>query len=309
MRERNAVTRFAACLLLLAACSNDTGSGPGGETTRHAIKAGVLANSALTEASGLAHSNKQDDLIWAINDGGSPATLYAVGYDGSDLGEVRMSDLQNVDWEDLASFEYDGKSMLLIADVGDNLGSRSHVTLFIVDEPDPRQQAGALSWQISLRFPDGPRDVEAVTVDSQEGLVYLLAKRTIPAELYSVPLHPADEDETAVVTAKYLGTVASLPQPTERDRKRALLEMNWHWQPTAMEFSRDGNVAVILTYRAAYLYSRQDNEPWLDTLQRTPHVFALGSIKEAEAVTLAGNSIFVTVEAKRAPLYRINPDH
>ena len=296
-------------MLLLAACSNDPGSGPGGETTQHAIETGVLANSALTEASGLAHSNKQDDLIWAINDGGSPATLYAIGHDGSDLGEVGMSDLQNIDWEDLASFEYGGKPMLLIADVGDNFGTRNHVTLFIVDEPDPGQQAGALSWKIPLRFPDGPRDVEAVAVDPMEGLVYLLAKRTIPAELYTVPLHPADNDETAVVTAKYLGTVASLPQPTERDRKRALLEMNWHWQPTAMEFSRDGNVAVILTYRAAYSYSRQDNETWLDALQRTPQVFTLGSVKEAEAVTLVGNSIFVTVEAKRAPLYRINTDH
>ena len=125
----SAVTRFAACLLLLAACSNDSGFGPGNETTQHATKTGVLANSALIEASGLAHSNKQDDLIWAINDGGSPATLYAVGHDGSDLGEVGMSNLQNIDWEDLASFEYDGKSMLLIADVGDNLSLRNHVTV------------------------------------------------------------------------------------------------------------------------------------------------------------------------------------
>ena len=295
------MTRIALCVLLLCACSST-------ETDTHndAIETGVLENPAFGAASGLARAAKHDDRLWVINDGGSEATLYAIGQDGSDHGEVRLTGVNNVDWEDLAAFEFDGRPKLLIADVGDNLGLRDRVTLYVVDEPGPGQSAAEVSWQVSLRYPDGPRDVEAVSVDATEGLVYLLAKRTIPAELYSVRLQPAMNDGTAVISATLLGTIESIPQPTDRDRSRALIEQNWHWQPTAMAFSADRKLAVILTYRAIYLYSRQGNELWFAALQRPPRVFVLDGIKEAESVTLVGNSIFVTVEAAHAPIYRIN---
>jgi len=300
------VKRIALCLLLLSACSGkDTDGHKSDDASRNVIQTGVLENPDISEASGLARTGKHDERLWVINDGGSKAALYAIGQDGSDQGEVRLTGAKNIDWEDLSSFDIKGSPKLLIADVGDNFGMRDHVTLYIVDEPGPGQSIAEVSWQISLRYPDGPRDVEAVSVDAGEGLVYLLAKRTIPAELYSVPLHPAMKDGTAVLTATLLGTIESIPQPTDRDRSRALMELNWHWQPTAMAFSVDGTLAVILTYRAAYLYSRQENESWLATLQREPRVFALNGIKEAESVTLVGNSIFVTVEATHAPVYRI----
>jgi len=293
------VKRIGACLLVLAACSESD------NTFRASIETGRLENAAIGEASGLARSITRDNQLWVINDGGSPATLYAIGFDGSDRGEVAFTGLRNIDWEDLASFESEGRPMLLIADVGDNLGMRDHVMLYVVGEPAPEQHTGRLLWTISLRFPDGPRDVEAVAVDPQEGLAYLLSKRTIPAELYSVPLFPIDNEPTGIVTATYLGTVASIPQPAQSDRNQALFRQDWHWQPTAMEFSADGKLAVVLTYRAAYLYSRHEGQSWVAALQQSPRVFALAGIREAEAATLASASIFVTVEAAHAPLYRI----
>lgn len=300
------MTRIATLLLFLSACASEAPPSTESDNADGGVLlAGALENASITEASGLARSILHDDRLWVINDGGSPAALYAIGYDGSDKGEVQLGDLFNVDWEDLSSFEYKGKPRILIADVGDNLALRSHVNLYVVDEPQQGQLSAGLSWQISLRFPDGPRDVEAVAVDPVEGVVYLLSKRTVPAELYSVPLGAPDESGSSVITATFLGLLESLPQPTPRDLDRALSELNWHWQPAGMAFSGDGQFAVVLTYRAVYLYSRQAGRSWLETLQTTPEVFSLAGVKDAEAITIAGDSIFVTVEATNAPLYRI----
>ncbi len=264
-----------------------------------------MENADIREASGLALSRRQDGRLWTINDGGAGPVLYALSIDGTEHGAVHLANARNVDWEDMASFELDGTPWLLVADVGDNLGKREQVTLYIVAEPDLSTQDAVSSRQINLRYPDGPRDVEAVAVDANEQRVYLLSKRTIPAQLYSVPLATAGSTRSEIVTATYLGTVASIPQPTQDDLDRALVEQDWHWQPTAMDFSADGRMAVILTYPAAYLYDRQNGESWLDALQRPPIRLELGNIKEAEATALGRESIFVTVEARHAPIYRI----
>ena len=157
--------RIAVLLLCLSACDSNTPAADNhGGTSGDVARAGTLTNASINEASGLARSIIRGDRLWVINDGGSPATLYAIGHDGADQGEVNLPELSNVDWEDLSSFELEGTPKLLIADVGDNLGFRSHVNLYVVDEPEQDQHKAGLSWQISLRFPAGPRDVEAVFV-------------------------------------------------------------------------------------------------------------------------------------------------
>jgi hypothetical protein len=106
--------------------------------------------------------------------------------------------------------------------------------------------------------------------------------------------------------AKLLGEVASLPQPTARDLERALPDKIWHWQPTAMDISHNGETVMILTYRGAYLFPRHTGEDWIDALQRPPVPLDLGGIALAEAAAFGykDRSIFVTVEGRRPMLYR-----
>jgi hypothetical protein len=63
-----------------------------------------------------------------------------------------------------------------------------------------------------------------------------------------------------------------------------------------------------MTYGAIYLYDRQPENDWPDRLTRPPLVFSLKNIRNAEAAALSANgeSIFVTVEQKHAPLLRID---
>lgn len=298
--------RVLLCLLCLSACATapeDNAPDPA------IVQVGQLQNSEIYEASGLAHSLRQEGRLWTLNDSGSSAILYALAEDGSDHGSVVLRGARNKDWEDLASFNFNGRPWLLIADVGDNvdnLANRENVSLYIVEEPDPTKGEVTPSRQIDFKYPDGPKDAEAVAVDESSHVAYVLSKRTIPARLYSIPLTADRVGSETVATAKYLGDVDSLPQPTEEDLDQALARKSWHWQPTAMDFSPDGKAAVILTYRAVYLYQRQGDENWIDALQRSPVSFTLGNIKEAEAVSLGDGEVFVTVEATGAPIYRIS---
>lgn len=231
--------------------------------------------------------------------------LHAIGVDGRNQGTLHLDEATNLDWEAVASFALDGKPWLLVADAGDNIATRAHSTLYVVEEPaleDGTDAVASPAWTISFRWPGGPRDCEAVAVDVEGERILLLSKRTIPAVLYELPLR---SKTTEVITATRLGAVDSLPQPTARDLERAAPERNWHWQPTAMDI-RTG-AAVILTYRAVYYFERNSGEPWIEALLKPPTVISLGDLREAEAVAFAedGASVILAVEAPSAPLYRV----
>ncbi len=295
--------RFLSTLLFLSACgaaSHDDAS-----LHRFVTQTGTLQNSDISEASGLARSNRDENILWAINDSGSIPTLYALDKEGGDRGSVRLYNVNNVDWEDLASFESGGTPWLLVADIGDNDGVRSHVTLYFVEEPRLPQENVAPARQISFTYPDGPRDAEAIAVDVEHQQVLILTKRTIPAVLYAVPLQPATDKK---IVANRLGEIASIAQPTREDLERAMPNNDWHWQPTGMDISGDGQSAVILSYRAIYKFRRNAGENWFEALQSTPLRWTLGDLREAEAVAFdaSGQSVFVTVEKRNAPLLRID---
>jgi hypothetical protein len=266
------------------------------------VQTGTLQDAGINEASGLARSNLSEDLLWVINDSGSEPVLHALGIDGSDRGSVRLQNAVNVDWEDLASFEAEGKSWLLVADIGDNAAARKYVSLYLVEEPALPPGGPVTARQIRFVYPDGPRDAEAMAVDVERQQVLILSKRTIPAELYAVPL---DTNANEITIAERLGEVASIPQPTREDLDRALMHNDWHWQPTGMDISADGRSAVILTYRAIYRFRRNAGQSWIAALRSTPASWPLVDIREAEAVSfdVAGLGVFVTVEQRHAPLY------
>ena len=299
-RNRLRSVRFVLLWFALPACSGISGNAE--NQSPDVVQTGTLQNAAIGEASGLARSNLSEDLLWVINDGGSAPVLHAIGTDGSDRGSVRLMNAVNVDWEDLASFEAGGKSWLLVADVGDNAGTREHVSLYLVEEPVLPPGGPVPARQIRFAYPDGPRDAEAVAVDVENQQVMILSKRTIPAALYAVPLQDSEGEATIAVR---LGEVAGIPQPGAEDLEQALANNDWHWQPTGMDISAEGMSAVILSYRAIYRFRRNAGESWIAALQAAPTVHSLGNIREAEAVSfdISGLGVFVTVEQRQAPLY------
>ncbi len=269
---------------------------------------GKLQDKNIGEASGLAASQRRPDVLWTHNDSGAKARIYAIDLAGRSLGRVKLKDAKNIDWEDIASFTLDDTPYLLLADVGDNDNKREHVTLYVVAEPDLNVDAKpelSPAWRIDFTYPGGPRDVEAVAVDSENEQVLLLTKRTAAAELYAVPLRPISDE---LVEATLLGTIDTLPQPTRHDIEFAAKIDNWHWQATGMDIAPDGSAIAIVTYLPAIYLYRRDGD-WLSTLQKPPLRYPL-RLRKPESIAFGADnkSLFVTNEKKHAALLRVDFD-
>jgi hypothetical protein len=189
--------------------------------------AGRIEDADLDESSGLIASRRDTDLLWSHNDSGGEPVLFALSNTGAPRGRVRVAGIANLDWEDMATFEWNGQHWLLIADVGDNAGRRTDCRLHIIAEPDPadlspdRELTLSVAWSLPVRYDDGvARDCESVAVDAAEGVVYLLSKRERPAGLYRLSLHPDPTQPPPAATR--VADVVHIPQP---DALRAMLNL------------------------------------------------------------------------------------
>lgn len=269
--------------------------------------AGEFDNGDISEASGIAASRRSNEILWVHNDSGAKARLYAVDTNGRSRGRIKLEKADNDDWEDLASGVLDGDAVLVVGDIGDNHARRKHVTLYVVTDPDllddGKPELEPLK-RIRVRYPDGPRDAEALAFDTARRRALILTKRDLPPRLYSVPL---TVDDDATIQAEALGAVTTLPRPSRQDIDFAATLDSWHWQPTAMDIAPDESAIVILTYGAVYYYKRSGDEDWTETLQRLPLALDIRRIRDAEAIAFGSDAdtLYLSIEKRHAPLVRI----
>lgn len=220
----------------------------------------------MNEASGLAVSPTNKDLLWVLNDSGCSAELHLSGSDGGERGKVSVKDTKNVDWEDLCSFLYKGKPYLLIADTGDNMSKRTDCSLHIVPEPQLPAAGQVLNgkvsvaWTIRFHYEDGPRDCEAVAVDEKAGKILLMSKRTTPPVLYELPLKP---DQDGILTAKKIGEIP-------RKLPVGMPPIPFGSQPTGLALTPDGSMAAVVTYAGLFVFPRDKGEGWATAFARPP---------------------------------------
>jgi hypothetical protein len=207
LRQRPA--SLAAALLLLAA-ANARGQSPWNTTPAEAHRTGTFSNRGLQESSGVAVSRRAPGLLWTFNDSGNAPWLFASDTLGTDRGTFQVTGARNEDWEAMALAPCDSSACIYLADTGDNFERRSSVRLYRLPEPVVADGAGrrpkptAKAQALEVRFPDGPRDVEAMLVDSQ-ATVYLISKGFLsPVRLYRVP---AEAWQRGRVVADSLGSL------------------------------------------------------------------------------------------------------
>jgi hypothetical protein len=283
-----------AGLLALAGCS--------APNPPFAQLSGVILDTRLSDLSGLAVSRLHPDVLWVLDDGGNPPDLFAIGNRGGVQATFRIAGVDNTDWEDLAAFDLDDRHYLLIADTGDNGGLRRTLQLHVVEEP-PGLVDGVLrpAWSIVFRWPDGPRDCEAVAVDAARGQVLLVSKRHRPPEVFVLPLRPGP----GLQVARRIGHLAGVPAaPARADPVDRLRD-----QVTAADLSPDGRTLAVLTYRDVLLYRRRGSQSWPQALAGEPRVHPLTWLPQAEALGWSpdGRTLYATGEHSPAPLLLLNP--
>jgi hypothetical protein len=145
---------------------------------------GTYAERSLDESSGLAASRAHPGVLWTIEDSGNPAAFHAIDTTGQVLGTWRLQGARNADWEALALGPCGGATCLYISDTGDNGARRSTVTIYRIPEPpvpkEGRRDTAARTGRperMTLRYPDGAHDVEALVVTPDEDLVLVTKGR------------------------------------------------------------------------------------------------------------------------------------
>jgi hypothetical protein len=283
---------------------------------RDAVYLGNVLNKDLEELSGLAASRRRDGLFFALNDSGNEPLLFAFASDGRALGQA-VVDAPNPDWEDLASFEWQGQPYLVIADIGDNLSWRPHVYLHFIEEPHvpvdglPSDTRLDVAWTLRFRFEDGPRDAEALAVDAVGEQILVLDKRVVPIGLYALPLLPFESTPEAngkTRVARRLGSLPGIPRPTEDDLEEAPKEGKYRSAVTAMDVNADASAAVVLTYKNAYRFERMPEESWGRAFSRLPQWIPVPPLRGGEAIAFGrdGRSVYVSSEKRPSPLFRFD---
>lgn len=264
--------------------------------------AALMNDPEIAEISGLASSRLHANVLWVHNDSFDKPVLYALSTAGKRLANITIAGVENIDWEDIAAFTLNGKSYLLIADTGDNGGIRQTLQLHIVREPAQlRDQTIRPQWSIRFRWPDGPRDCEAVAVDAKRGEILLFGKKRVPADLLSLQLRPRDD---AVHTARVIGALAGIAQPSAEDLERNPVYGRYRSQITAADISPDGRMLAVLNYRTVYLYPRHADENWAQATARPGSERVFPWLAQAEALGFAvdGKGLWISSERQPTPL-------
>jgi hypothetical protein len=145
---------------------------------------GQITDTAINEASGIVASSHNPGVLWVHNDG-SGNQLFAVGSDGSLLATYQF-DGNPDDLEDIAigPGPIAGIHYLYVGDIGDNGLNRNKIRTYRIPEPavytyfarNPIVEKLKLAEEISLVYPDGSHNAEAIMLDPQNGDLFIATK-------------------------------------------------------------------------------------------------------------------------------------
>lgn len=267
-----------AALVLSSCAPARDGCEPRGES--------LTLHADVREASGIAASREHDDVLWVHNDSEGGAVVFSISTTGEMLGRVTLNGAHNRDWEDIAVGHCpvggpDG-DCLYLADIGDNRATREAIGIWVTAEPHPRDQESADAVFVRLRYPDGPRDAEAMAVLPDGSLIIVSKGREHPVSVYrSGPLEwpTAPEQEAQLTLVQRLtAQPASLPD-----------------QITGSGADRDGRIAVR-SYASLQFY-RLESDSLIPLLPEPVPLDALAE-PQGEGVTAGtGGRIFLVSEA------------
>ena len=208
----------------------------------HPRPGGRFEHPLLRESSGVAASRRQPGILWTLNDSGNDAAIFATDTLGRDYGAFAVAGSENRDWEAIAIGPCGPRECIYIADTGDNGKRRPSVRIYRVTEPSvaaghPRSPRAEV---LEVRYPDGPRDVEAEFVGT-DGAVYLIAKgRGRSPRAYRITAEAWESDETVVAE-----DIGRLPISTG----------GLGSEVTDAALSPSGDVVAVRTYLAIYLFT------------------------------------------------------
>ena len=290
-----------ALVLLLVACGGGGDDGSGApdpsnglatatatveSTSREAMcdathrVAGTVSSPALVEISGLAASRSNDDVLWAHNDSGDTARVFAMDMSGGHVESFELAGARAFDWEAMAvgPGPQEGASYLYLGDIGDNQSVRQDIVVYRALEPimtgDGSAPVGANITEfdtLTLVYPDGPHDAETLLVDPRGSGIFIVTKELAggPSLVFRAP---ADAGTGGVTTLEQVAEIdfPSFVSSVEVADDAPPLVLGVPNLPTGGDVSPDGGLVIIRTYGSAWVWSRPQDAPLADAFDSAP---------------------------------------
>jgi hypothetical protein len=258
----------------------------------------------MKELSGLVASRSQPGVLWAVNDSGDIARIYAVATDGTYLGSYVLTGVTATDWEDIAigPGPKPGTDYLYVGDIGDNAnggtGVRPQIGVLRVPEPRIDRKQAAVDDQplagtetFPLTYPDRPRDIETLLVDPKSGEIVLVHKSW------------SGTGEAIVYKAQL--TTPGVATPLLEVGKLALAPGE---QVTSGDVAPAGDAIALRTYTQVLLFRRPPSATLAGALASPPCARPGPDEKQGESVTFSADakSLYTVSEGEKPILHQFD---
>jgi DNA-binding beta-propeller fold protein YncE len=259
---------------------------------------GRLSSPVLNEVSGVAVSQRHQNILYVHNDSGDSSRFFAINTEGKLITtyyfKAKLNGFAGVlDCEDIAvgAGSEKGQSYIYLADIGDNLGWRSTLQVYRFKEPALQPRADTLTAAIlNLTYPNGKHDAETILIDPMDKLICIISKREDSVGVYTCALNFKNNDNVVLQQKCKL----------HFDNKG---KKNWI---VSGAISADGTQVLLKSLEHVYYWKRLDNEPIYKTLQRNPIIqtaFVSHGQEEGIAFSPDGNSYYVTAEGAGSAIF------
>ncbi len=251
----------------------------------------------LEELSGLVASRRLPGILWAHNDSGHAAELFALRETGEIVARFLFEGVTPADVEDVATGPCIGdpsRTCVFLADIGDNLKRRANVQLLEVDEP---AELPAASEPVTLtartyrfRYADGPVDAESLVIDPVTGTPHVITK--VWESLGDVHRLRGLGDEE--ITAERVGTLT------------APGDARW---ATAADVSPDGSRLLVRSYGGVWELRGGSGAQTIETLLQRPALpVTSASQPQSEAIAYLpeGRAYLLGTEGVGEGLFRVD---
>ena len=256
------------------------------------VQVGAVQSAAINEASGLAASRKNSDVLWVHNDSGDSARVFAMNTTGTHLGIYNLAGSAAVDWEDMCvgPGPTSGQDYLYLGDIGDNGATRTNIVVYRVPEPtvsstQPPANVNLTGVEkLTLQYEDGARDAETLMVDPATGDLYVVSKREAQSRVYRAPA--AELTTSGTITLHFM------------------TQLPWGWS-TAGDITPQGDEIIIRGYGSASVWSRPRGTDLWAALGGTEHTVPLMTELQGEAVAYDadGMGYYTVSEGVNQPIY------
>ncbi len=259
-----------------------------------------MESTLLNEISGIAASRKNSDVVWAHNDSGDSARIFAMTTSGRHLGIYNLTGASATDWEDIALGPGPnvGEDYLYISDSGDNNRVRPFITVYRLAEPTVSSSQTPVSFNLSnwdrlpMRYPGQVYDAETLLSDPVSGDLFLVTRDRAGEGIARVFRNPAPHTAGITVTLELAATIT--------------LTMNIK----GGDISPSGDVVLLRPHSFSvpangYYWTRYPGTNLGDAFSNSPCLTPLANELQGEALafTSDGNGYLTTSEGSRPPIY------